>query len=149
MAGDPYYQKCSRIDDLENCSGRITFEHAWIYAGKQIDEKWAIVPECVYHHLSTGLDKSKNKLIALMRATAEDLAKYPKTNWERLFNYLVEGDKPFYQQLLKAGFVAPVFEAKPKISFGPKKPKKDSKFKTCQCGNLTMLTICDLCGKRI
>lgn len=86
MAADPYYQICARrgID----CSGRITWEHAWIYAGKQINEKWAIIPLCWYHHLGPGLDKEINRIISIARATAEDLAKYPRTNWEQIKKYL-------------------------------------------------------------
>ena len=79
MSDDPYYKKCARTDD--DCSGRITWEHAFIYAGKQINERWAIIPLCVYHHLWEGMDKRKNEAIALARATEEDLAKYPRKNW--------------------------------------------------------------------
>lgn len=83
IQGDPYYDKCARAKE-GGCDGRITWEHAFIYAGKQINEKWAIIPLCRYHHLGDGLDKRKNQLIALQRATPEDLAKYPKTDWEQL-----------------------------------------------------------------
>ena len=81
MANDPYYKKCAR-SSLE-CKGRITWEHAWIYGGKQINEVWAIIPLCVYHHLEEGLNKHENQKIALQRATKEDLDKYPKKDWEK------------------------------------------------------------------
>ncbi len=81
MSDDPYYKHCARANSA--CSGRITWEHAYIYAGKQINEKWAIIPLCVYHHLGEGLDKHENQRIALSRATDEDLAKYPKKDWEK------------------------------------------------------------------
>lgn len=80
MSNDLYYKHCARANF--DCSGRITWEHAFIYAGKQINEKWAIIPLCVYHHLGEGLDKHENQRIALRRATEEDLAKYPKKDWE-------------------------------------------------------------------
>jgi hypothetical protein len=86
MAADPYYQVCVRKDST--CQGRITWEHAFIYAGKQINEKWAIIPLCVYHHLREGLSKEENQRIALSRATPEDLARYPNYNWEKRRNYL-------------------------------------------------------------
>ncbi|MCL5435934.1 MAG: hypothetical protein M1275_02540 [Patescibacteria group bacterium] len=76
LAGDEYYQICSRRD--ENCSGRITWEHAFTYAGRQINEKWAIIPLCENHHLGKLLNKKINHRIALARATKEDLKKYPK-----------------------------------------------------------------------
>jgi hypothetical protein len=81
MADDPYYQKCARAGS--ECEGRITWEHAWIYAGKQINEKWAIIPLCVFHHLGKGLDKKWNQACALNRATEEDLSKYPKKDWNK------------------------------------------------------------------
>lgn len=97
---DPYYRRCSRTDDLENCRGRITMEHAWIYSGRQIDEIWAIIPLCVHHHLCEnsgencqhgmrgGLRKRLNELISLRRATPEDLEKYPRRDWWQLLSSL-------------------------------------------------------------
>lgn len=66
------------------CGGRITREHALIYAGRQIDEAWAIIKICARHHsvdeYQDGgiLDKEKNVWIALNRATDEELEKYSK-----------------------------------------------------------------------
>lgn len=80
IAEDPYMKTCARKNG--ECNGRITWEHAWIYAGRQIQEKWAIIPLCVYHHLEEGLDKRENQRISLARATKEDLSKYPKKDWE-------------------------------------------------------------------
>lgn len=85
---DPYYKRCARADD-GGCDGRITWEHAWMYAGRQINERWAIIPLCVYHHLGPGLDKEKNQWIALSRAVDEDLKKYPRKDWLRIKSYLM------------------------------------------------------------
>lgn len=79
IAQDPYMKKCARAN--HECEGRITWEHSWIYAGKQINEKWAIIPLCVFHHLGEGLNKRENERISLRRATEEDLVKYPKKDW--------------------------------------------------------------------
>jgi hypothetical protein len=79
MANDPYYSICSRRN--HECSGRITWEHCFIYGGRQIQEKWAIIPLCEYHHLGVGLNKRINERIAIERATSEDLAKYPRKDW--------------------------------------------------------------------
>ena len=81
LAGDPYYSMCARHGP--DCQGRITWEHAWIYGGRQINEKWAIVPLCEYHHLGDGMDKAINQFISLMRATPEELKKYPRVDWEQ------------------------------------------------------------------
>lgn len=77
IAADPWMKICCHPD----CSRKPEWEHAWIYAGKQINEKWAIIPVCEYHHRGPGLDKDFNRRIALSRATDADLAKYPKRNW--------------------------------------------------------------------
>ncbi len=87
IAADPFYEHCIRLHEGE-CSGHITWEHAWIYAGKQIQEKWAIVPLCYFHHLGGGLEKEKGQAVALLRATTDDLAKYPKTPWYQHKRYL-------------------------------------------------------------
>lgn len=86
MSIDPYYKKCARFNS--ECNGRITWEHAWIYAGKQINEVWAIIPLCEYHHLYEGLDKEENQRISLARATDEDLLKYPKKDWGQIRKWL-------------------------------------------------------------
>ena len=87
MADDKYYAKCARHAEM-TCKGRITWEHCWIYAGKQINEPWAILPLCEWHHAvnqyqdSGDLNKKLNKQLSLARATKEDLLKYPKKNFE-------------------------------------------------------------------
>lgn len=83
MANDPYYKICARCDE-GNCDGRITFEHALIFAGKQVNKKWAIIPICEFHH-SIGkyqdggsLNKEKHAWIALNRATEDELSEISK-----------------------------------------------------------------------
>jgi len=85
---DPFYQKCIR--DFEGkCKGRITLEHSLIWAGRQINDIFAIVPVCACHHEvdeyqnSGQMDKQVNQLAALLRATPEDLKKYPRVDWEQ------------------------------------------------------------------
>lgn len=79
LSKDPYYTQCARRGF--DCRGRITWEHCWLYGGKQIQERWAIIPLCVHHHLGRGLDKKINRLISIKRAAKEDLDKYPKRDW--------------------------------------------------------------------
>lgn len=86
-------QVCARAG--EGCAGRITWEHALIYAGRQIDEAWAIVLLCERHHgVNTyqdcgDLQKEKNVWIALNQATNEELQKYSKAiDYIRLRNTL-------------------------------------------------------------
>ena len=94
MANDIYYKTCARKDE-GNCLGRITWEHAIIYAGKQLNEKWAIIPICEFHHgVGTfqdhgNLKKEKHIWIALNRATEEELLKISKAlDYIKLRNFL-------------------------------------------------------------
>ncbi len=82
LANDPYYKRCSR--ESHECNGRITWEHVWIYAGRQINEWWAIIPLCWFHHLGAGLNKKINEKISLQRSKLSDYEKYPKKDWVEL-----------------------------------------------------------------
>lgn len=64
------------------CYGRLTKEHAIIYAGRQVQEDWAILDLCEYHHLYEGLDKKWNIEMAMSRATKEDEKRYPRLKWK-------------------------------------------------------------------
>lgn len=74
---------CLRSDE-GNCSGRITKEHAIIYAGKSLQEDWAILNICAYHHEvdrfqdGGGMNKEKHVWIALNRAPDERLVELSK-----------------------------------------------------------------------
>lgn len=82
LLADPFYKICARKG--KDCQGKITFEHALIFAGKQIQEKFAIVPLCTWHHAVNehqdggDLNKKMNVWIALSRATPEELTRYSK-----------------------------------------------------------------------
>jgi len=95
----PYYKKCARKDI--QCKGRITWEHALYYRGRQIQEPWAIIPLCYEHHLGFCLDKRENELIALTRLfeseewTKDAENKYPKAidGWRQRLKYLISNKK--------------------------------------------------------
>jgi len=80
LAEEKRMKRCERSNS--ECKGRITWEHCWTYAGRQIQEPWAIISLCEYHHLGNGLDKRINKYISLLYATDQELAKYPNKNWK-------------------------------------------------------------------
>lgn len=97
IADDPFYERCARSGP--DCKGRLTIEHAFTYAGKQIDDAFNLVPLCEFHHglidaHRGGLDKRRNEYIALCRAKQSDLDKYPKKDWETILGALraVYGD---------------------------------------------------------
>lgn len=83
LASDPEYSVCALKAPFA-CDGRITWEHAIIFGGKQVQERWAILPLCERHHgvgkyLDAGtLQKERNIWIALNRATETELHKYSK-----------------------------------------------------------------------
>lgn len=88
LSQDEFYKYCIRIHE-GTCSGRITWEHSLIYAGKQIQERFAIVPLCEFHH-SIGkhhedgdLQKDFGQWIAINRMTKADKLKYSKRNWDK------------------------------------------------------------------
>jgi hypothetical protein len=84
---------CLRKDE-GNCVGKITYEHALIYAGKQVDEPFAILKICEYHHAVNrfqdggDLNKEKHEWLALSRATEADFQKYYKANWKQKLSFL-------------------------------------------------------------
>lgn len=83
---DSFYEKCC-ITGLFSSEVKIDWHHNFKYAGKQIDEKWSILPlERYYkgknfHQYHEGITKEiQEKLdwIMLNRATDEELKKYSK-----------------------------------------------------------------------
>lgn len=80
---DPEYKICS-LHGHGECAGRITWEHAILYAGKRINERWAIIPLCELHHAVGRFQdagtcrKDLNVWVALNRASDDDLARYSK-----------------------------------------------------------------------
>lgn len=96
MLNDPYYKVCARVNE-GGCDGNITLEHAILYGGKQVNEKWAIIPLCARHHgvlkwQDHGLlNKEKNEWIALNRATDEELEALSKVkDWKHRRDMLNE-----------------------------------------------------------
>jgi hypothetical protein len=80
MNVDPYYQICCLKGYHSHvCGGRLTREHALIYAGRQIQEYYAIIPVCAagqevdtFQDAGT-MNKELNVWIALNRATDDEL----------------------------------------------------------------------------
>jgi hypothetical protein len=76
------------------CQGRITREHALYYAGKRLDEVFAIIFLCSYAHSVDEfqdigiLDKEINEWIAINRMTEEDMNRYSKFDWRHRKRYL-------------------------------------------------------------
>jgi hypothetical protein len=92
----PQHGKCFRrlvLKDHE-CQGRITWEHVFLYGGRQINELWAIIELCDLAH-STGLyqdcgiiEKKINEWISINLMSPEDEARYPRFSWRQRRYYL-------------------------------------------------------------
>lgn len=89
MDSMPFYHMCA-LRGYGECEGRITWEHAIIFAARQLNLLWAIVPLCERHHgvgrwMDAGtLDKNRNVWVALNRATEEELRAVSKAkDWLR------------------------------------------------------------------
>lgn len=78
MADDPFYKKCCLLNTV--CQGRIEWHHGIIYAGRQLNEKWAIIPLCHHHHEKVMYEEIKDKTyyIMLNRVSDDELRKYSK-----------------------------------------------------------------------
>lgn len=91
MSKDKFMARCvcRNLGGGFDCSGKVEWEHAFLYAGKQINEPWAIVPVCTYHHRGKGLNKEFNQYQAIIRADIDDLCRrMPKKDWQQIYNYL-------------------------------------------------------------
>ena len=79
LADDPFYKKCCLTG---RTSEKIEFHHNLIFAGRQVQEKFAILPICKsihqYHNGLTSEVKEKLNWIMLNRATDKELEKYSK-----------------------------------------------------------------------
>jgi hypothetical protein len=78
-----------------DCDGRVEWEHSSYYAGRRINEPWAVVPCCTSHNRGEGIVKEYNQYRALLRAIEllpdglnDLMRRYPKFNWIQRFNYL-------------------------------------------------------------
>lgn len=76
MANDPFMEVCC-IED-EDCGGRIEWHHNLIYAGKRVNEKWAILPVCHHHHFYEFEFKKRLNKVMVTRATEAELRAYSK-----------------------------------------------------------------------
>ena len=75
MANDPYYKRCCVTGSANE---KIDFHHNLIFGGRQVNEKWAILPLAKSVHDDIVKWKEKCDWIMLNRATDEELEPYCK-----------------------------------------------------------------------
>lgn len=96
---DPFMKICVLTCKASCDEIKIDWHHCWKYAGRQINEKWAIIPLWDRKHSPQGDPDSVHRCketrefvqyLSLKRATKEDLEKYPRNNWDLIFKKLKE-----------------------------------------------------------
>lgn len=77
MAADPFMKRCCITGSTW---GKIDWHHNLIYAGRQVNEDWAILPllRSVHDRISDPEIKDKCDWVMLNRATDEQLEPYCK-----------------------------------------------------------------------
>jgi hypothetical protein len=89
MAEDQWYKSCC-LSYLGGCEGKIDWHHHLIYAGRQVNEKFAILPLCQVHHKQANNQEVRERLDLIMIARGKDkLNLYSKAiDWGQRFEYL-------------------------------------------------------------
>jgi len=84
LSEDPFMEACC----YPGCACKeVEWHHSVIYARKQVNEKWAILPLCHEHHNSKeGRDWAE--LLAITLMTEEDRIMYSKRDWLQRAKYL-------------------------------------------------------------
>ena len=90
MASDPFYTKC--IFRNVECRGKIEWHHNLIFASRQVNEAFCILPLCKYHHDNLVRYKDYVDMVMLNRATDEELRQYSKAiNYIEMRNTINRG----------------------------------------------------------
>lgn len=84
---DPFYQRCCISGALAK-NTKIDWHHNLIFAGRQVNEKWCILPLAKDIHDNIVQYKEKCDWIMLNRATDDDLRRYSKAE-----NLIVKRDR--------------------------------------------------------
>ena len=88
MASDLFYKRCCLTGQI---TAKIEWHHNLIYAGKQVNEKWCILPiSHAMHELSKDQTvRERLDWIMVNRATTDELKRYSKAvDLQRLKNRL-------------------------------------------------------------
>lgn len=96
LAAEPFYHSCARAAALHDHECQrdplrpnkpVDWEHALIYAGRQVQKRFAIIPICWWAHRGPGLNKEINIWIALNRATEDELLELSHKGGRDYFRY--------------------------------------------------------------
>ena len=94
LSKDPFMKSCIVAN---NCEGRVEFDHAFKYAGRRINELWAILPLCTKHNhgVTKEVQRAREKYlrtrITHFNAESDFRTKYPRS---RLLENPAKGVSP-------------------------------------------------------
>lgn len=101
IAGDPFMKRCCVTG---RTNGKIEWHHNLIFAGRQVNQTWAILPLSEAVHIQARHTDVKERLdwIMLNRATDEQLSEYSKaedliTKRQKLNQKFGEWKKNWYE----------------------------------------------------
>lgn len=77
MANDKFYDKCC-ITGLSKNAVKIEWHHNLIFGGRQVNEKFCILPLADFVHRNIVKHKEKCDWIMLNRATDEEIKRFSK-----------------------------------------------------------------------
>lgn len=87
LADEPRMKRCL-LRGYDCSAGKLEWNHAWVYSGRQINERWGIALLCVFHHRLAHSNKIVKRYVQellLQEMTDEELAdaqkKYPRFDW--------------------------------------------------------------------
>lgn len=107
LAADPFYTRCCVTGLYAQPSDRIEWHHNMIFAGRQVQARFAILPVLASIHRVAALPEIKDKLdwVMVNRMSGEDLELYGKgVDWiHRLewLNYVFGQWVPFISQAIE------------------------------------------------
>lgn len=74
---DPFYEKCC-ITGARAAETKVEWHHNFIYAGRQVQERWCILPLAQQIHADIVQHKERCDWIMLNRADDDTLRRYSK-----------------------------------------------------------------------
>lgn len=77
MAADPFYQRCCVTGAMAK-NAKVEWHHNFIFAGRQVQRKWAILPLRADVHADIAKHKERCDWIMLNRASTEELKAYSR-----------------------------------------------------------------------
>lgn len=82
LGADPFMKSCIVAN---GCAGRVEFDHSFSYAGRRINELWAILPVCTKHNhgvtreVQAAREKYLRERLTHFNVWEDARSKYPRS----------------------------------------------------------------------